>query len=295
MSWLESIFGSGGKSSTGRRPRRLSAFLVVLVLSSAGNMERRSTIRQTWVKDVRADVLHLFAIGSVSSVDDDAKRTLQSEIVRFQDVLYLSEVNDTYAELTRKVLHAFSWIDTNVDFSFLLKVDDDTFVRLDDIATELESLSSKDRFYWGFFDGRAPVFRRGQWAEHEYVLCDRYVPYALGGGYVLSADMVHFIASNRHHLKLYRSEDVSVGAWLAPVDVRRVHDPRFDTEYRSRGCSNSYLVVHKQSVDLMREKHWSLQERGKLCAAEQKARLSYEYNWRVPPSQCCVRNDSRIP
>uniref|UniRef100_A0A914RJR2 Hexosyltransferase n=1 Tax=Parascaris equorum TaxID=6256 RepID=A0A914RJR2_PAREQ len=46
---------------------------------------------------------------------------------------------------------------------------------------------------------------------------------------------------------LDRSEDVSVGAWLAGLDVRYVHDPRFDTEFRSRGCNNEYIITHKQT------------------------------------------------
>lgn len=47
----------------------------------------------------------------------------------------------------------------------------------------------------------------------------------------------------------FRSEDVAVGAWLAGLDVRYVHDPRFDTEFRSRGCNNQYIITHKQSPE----------------------------------------------
>ncbi len=42
-----------------------------------------------------------------------------------------------------------------------------------------------------------------------------------------------------------------MGTWLAPLKVNRVHDVRFDTEFRSRGCSNSYLMSHKQSVQVI--------------------------------------------
>ena len=47
-------------------------------------------------------------------------------------------------------------------------------------------------------------------------------------------------------LEKWNSEDVSVGAWLAPVQVNRVHSIRFDTESESRGCHNSWIVTHKQ-------------------------------------------------
>ncbi|VDN27609.1 unnamed protein product [Gongylonema pulchrum] len=94
--------------------------------------------------------------------------------------------------------------------------------------------------------------------------------------------MVDFIVRNRDLLKLYKSEDVSVGAWLAGLDVRYVHDPRFDTEFRSRGCNNQYIITHKQSAESLEK--------------EYRVRASYVYDWSVPPSQCCVRqNGSSIP
>lgn len=70
-----------------------------------------------------------------------------------------------------------------------------------------------------------------------------------------------------------------------------MHDPRFDTEYKSRGCNNKYIVTHKQSIEDMLEKHQTLAKEGKLCKEEVKLRLSYMYDWGVPPSQCCQRKD----
>ena len=69
----------------------------------------------------------------------------------------------------------------------------------------------------------------------------------------------------------------------------RVHDTRFDTEWRSRGCANTDLVSHKQSVEEMRSKQYSLVSRGTLCERETVVRRAYEYNWKVPPSKCCPR------
>ena len=74
-----------------------------------------------------------------------------------------------------------------------------------------------------------------------------------------------------------------------PLEVHRVHDTRFDTEWRSRGCANTDLVSHKQSVEEMRSKQYSLVARGTLCERETVVRGAYEYNWKVPPSKCCPR------
>ena len=119
----------------------------------------------------------------------------------------------------------------------------------------------------------------------------------MGGGYVLSHDLVRYMSSNAELFKLYNSEDVSVGTWLAPLkNIHRVHDVRFDTEFRSRGCNNRHIVSHKQSVEEMKSKHYSLTSSNTLCEREVKVRNSYEYNWDVAPSLCCNRNqESSLP
>ena len=80
-----------------------------------------------------------------------------------------------------------------------------------------------------------------------------------------------------------------LGTWLAPLQVNRVHDYRFDTEYRSRGCNNLHIVSHKQSTADMYQKHTQLKENGKLCLQETHLRNSFMYNWELPPTQCCKR------
>jgi galactosylxylosylprotein 3-beta-galactosyltransferase len=34
------------------------------------------------------------------------------------------------------------------------------------------------------------VLTQGKWAEKNYRLCDRYIPYALGGGYILGGKLL---------------------------------------------------------------------------------------------------------
>lgn len=81
---------------------------------------------------------------------------------------------------------------------------------------------------------------------------------------------------------------------MSPLNISRIHDTRFDTEFVSRGCSNMYLITHKQSEKDMRHMYSEMVTHGKLCTQEKHIRPSYVYNWNVPPSQCCVRNDSSL-
>ena len=269
--------------------------LVVIVLSSVRGRERRDIIRETWMggyQERELAILVKFAVGTVelSAADLEA---LMSEEVTHQDMLLLPDLKESYNNLTRKVLQSFVWADANLKFSYLMKSDDDTYLVLDTILKELaersSSRSSKDSFYWGFFDGRATPKKMGKWSESQWFLCDRYLPYALGGGYILSGDLVHNIAVTADSVQLYNSEDVSMGVWLAGFEVERKHDVRFNTEFVSRGCRNDYIVSHKQSVQDMRLKYQLLKTKGKQCEKEYQNRASYEYNWNEPPSKCCER------
>ena len=266
--------------------------LVVLVLSSVKGRDRRNAIRETWMEGYR-ELEHLvlikFAVGTLglSTADLDSLRTEQHN---FNDLLLLPDLQESYFNLTRKVLYSFVALEKSFSFSYLLKCDDDTFIVLRTILQELSERESKRSFYWGFFDGRAHVKKEGKWAEKGWFLCDRYLPYALGGGYVLSHDLVRRIALAADGLQLYNSEDVSVGVWLSPYEAERKHDVRFNTEFVSRGCRNVYMVSHKQSVEDMRKKHHMLKTTGHLCEKEFQTRMSYVYNWDVEPTKCCERS-----
>lgn len=51
--------------------------------------------------------------------------------------------------------------------------------------------------------------------------------YAWSGlAYALSIDLVKYINTNAHRLRLFGNEDVSVGIWLSPLEIDPVHDTR---------------------------------------------------------------------
>jgi galactosylxylosylprotein 3-beta-galactosyltransferase len=152
-----------------------STFLVIMIISSPKNLDRRTAIRQTWLnipnKYLRKDVLPLFAVGN-ENLSEEVSKKLDEENNGNEDLLVLP-IQETYTTLTQKILASFVHIERNVNFSFLLKVDDDSFVNLAIIVEELRNSKYNRGLYWGFFDGRAPVQKKGKWAEVDYVICDR--------------------------------------------------------------------------------------------------------------------------
>jgi len=259
--------------------------LTILIVSAPGNSAQRDILRQSWLRGCHPPKCqHKFAIGTkgvdLGQIPDASNR----------DILALPQLSDSYHALTQKVGLAFSWISKNMNSKFVFKGDEDTFVNIAELRKELNKYTSN--LYMGYFTGRARVKTKGPWAEKNWHLCDYYLPNARGGGYVLGKQNVDFIADNFDKLTIWNSEDVSVGAWLAPVKVERVHSPRFDTEATSRGCHNSYIVTHKQDLADYAEKWNFLFKTGDLCVDELPNRPGYNYNWSLPPSQCCTPSDA---
>ena len=273
-----------------------NTFLIVVIFSSSSNDDRRHAIRETWLRlSAKRKIRHYFIVGTLD-LNESELNSLYSEQRLYNDMVLFPHLRDTYSSLSLKLLLTLKWFSNKMSFNYLVKVDDDSFLRIDQLFDELldRTIAKTDTkpLYMGYFDGRAHVKRSGQWSEPNWLLCDRYLPYALGGGYVVSQELVRFIAKNAPLLQLFRSEDVSLGVWLSPFNINRIHDIRFDTEYMSRGCLNRHIITHKQSADNMKTLFKNLQTFGKLCKNEIEIKYSYEYNWKTHPSLCCHRNVS---
>lgn len=275
------------------KQKRATVTLAVFVMSAPSHFESRNVIRQTWALQGPKNTCVYFVLGT-GNLKPLEKKAIITESNKHNDLVILDDFTESYSTLTKKLIETLKWADNNINMDYFMKVDEDTFVRLDQVLHKLTA-KPKQFLYWGFFDGRAHVKKTGKWAEKDFVLCDRYLPYALGGGYVLSQDLVHYVATNAENFQIFNNEDVSLGTWLAPLKVKRIHDPNFNTEYKSRGCYNSYLVTHKQSVEDMKELNRSLHVNGRLCEAEYRTRLSYVYNWDDIPTKCCNRVDPSVP
>lgn len=307
---------SSSLSEESETKRRFRKKLIIVILSGPRNLEQREAARQTWLSESYEGVKHAFVVGLAGATTEERERLILENKSR-KDLLLLPNFQDSYNALTQKVLQTFVHLYKEFQFDYILKCDDDSFVLIDKVLKELERLQDRylgKELYWGFFNGKAQVKKTGPWRESEWIFCDFYLPYALGGGYILSYNLVKFIAQNSLILKYvamwwlkmfvtlyipnsssfssrsYNSEDVSVGLWLAPLaNIERKHDVRFDTEYRSRGCSNEYIITHKQSVESMNSMYQTYKATGALCLREIRRRNSYIYDWHVPPSKCCTR------
>ena len=266
--------------------------LVILILSTPSGSLRRNAIRGTWMHDCPTSLVKMtlkFIVGT-KGLTQEQLEGLSSESDMFQDLLYLPDHKEAYSNLTAKVLGSLVWADRNLDFDFLVKADDDSYVRIPFLHSALRDLGCQHDLYWGYFIGHSVPETSGRWAEKHWTICPHYLPYAMGGGYVLGRHVVRIIARFHRHFRLYSNEDVSLGSWLAPFTVTYRHDLRFNTEATSHGCNNNYIISHKEKVRGIYEKYVQLKKNGTLCLEEKEIRPAYIYNWSaVSPMDCCQR------
>ena len=267
--------------------RTRSRPLFVLVLTAPSAAEQRATARGTWLAGGKAT--HRFAVCG-GGVDAAARGVLEEEGRVHGDVLWLHGCEEGFGALAAKLGAALLAVHEGFEgYRAVLKADDDTYVRLDGVAGELAARPDAEMLYWGYFDGRAEVRRRGKYRELEWNLCDTYLPYAVGGGYVVGRRLVAHVAAGWRGVGLRRfgAEDASLGLWLAAAEATRWHDVRFDTEWKSRGCEDGYLVLHKRSPEQMRSIHARLAAGLGPCERPGLVRVQYEYNWAAKASECC--------
>lgn len=265
--------------------------LVLLILSSPTGTLRRNAIRGTWLHDYRSSRLKVtakFLVG-LRSLSRRRIGNLTNEEATFGDMLLLPDLRDSYSNLSTKVLMGLKWAYEGATFDFVVKTDDDSYIRIEKLAAALIKMNCEERLYWGYFMGHAFPELTGKWAETRWFHCPHYLPYAMGGGYVLSRRTVQAIVRFSSRLKLYSNEDVAVSSWLAPYRLVRKHDLRFNVESLSHGCNNGYIISHKERVRMLYEKYTSLLRNKTLCSEEKEIRPAYVYNWTVSPLQCCER------
>ena len=273
------------------RPLRL----LILVLSSPTSSIKRMAIRGTWInayKSIRSrnsSVRTLFLVGLLD-LSEEKVSSLREENGFHHDMLLLEDLKDSYYNLSAKVLHGLQWSQReNVEFDYLIKTDDDSYVRIKEVSDALKQMKCPKDLYWGYFMGYAFPEPSGKWMERNWFKCPHYMPYAMGGGYILSHRVVKAATRFSERLILYSNEDTTVSSWLSPYKLVRKHDLRFNVESVSHGCNNDYLISHKERVKTLHIKYMSLLKNGTLCVQEKEIQPAYIYNWTANPLECCQR------
>ena len=226
---------------------RQNYFLLILVSSAPSNLQRRKDIRGTWGVDTaikpRWKTVFLVAQTRIQSESD----SLFQENDAFGD-LVRADYLDHYWNQTFKIQMGFEWAARYCNFSFLLKMDDDSFANPKGLISFLNEPSTpKEKLYMGQLYTNQIAHRSGKWK----VSFEEYREYAYpnfcpGFGIVLSPDVVHLFVELFKVVPKFRLDDVYIALLAVKVGVTPVGSPRFNVNGPSQECvpNKQFLVWH---------------------------------------------------
>ena len=208
------------------KPITLYTFLLILMPIRPDAFEKRKLIRNTWFKGYEnsPEVMLRFFVGT-RVISDLIGKELLEEQSTYNDVVFIDH-RETPRALTNKTIALIKWASENVNFTYMMKCDDDTYVYVDNVVSELKKRPSTTSLYYGkmIYHGSVMRNRKFKWADPKWDLGETYMPYALGGGYILSSDLVVMLAEQADYLKWHPNEDTAVGSWLVPYEYERRSD-----------------------------------------------------------------------
>ncbi|KAL8033712.1 hypothetical protein ABFX02_13G176600 [Erythranthe guttata] len=225
--------------------------LFIGVLSATNHFAERMAVRKTWmqslpIKNSIVAVRFFVALNQRSEVN----AVLKKEAAYFGDIEILPFM-DRYELVVLKTVAICEFGVQNATASYIMKGDDDTFVRVDTILKDIEGVSPGRSLYLGNLNLLHRPLRTGKWAvSYEEWPEEIYPPYANGPGYIISSDIAeHIVAQHANHsLRLFKMEDVSMGMWVEQFNSTR-NNVKYthNWKYCQYGCMEDYHTAHYQS------------------------------------------------
>lgn len=206
---------------------------------------------------------------------------METESASYGDVIQEGFL-DTYNNLTLKSVMLLKWVRSHCRHArYVMKTDDDMFVNLARLVTQLHSDTARFRpppslapstdadqlpdfaleprglLLGALICGARPIANtRSKWYAPRYMYAERTYPnYLSGTGYVMSADVVHRLFNAALRTPLFHLEDVYITGMCARAAGLRPRDhPGFSYQRRKlEPCAyrNSLITSHRlNSTDL---------------------------------------------
>ncbi|KAJ0244405.1 Hydroxyproline O-galactosyltransferase GALT3 [Hirschfeldia incana] len=230
--------------------------LVVGVFSTGNNFKRRMALRRSWMRyeAVRSgEVAVRFLIGL--HTNEQVNLEMWREAKAYGDIQFMPFV-DYYGLLSLKTV-ALCILGTKViPAKYIMKTDDDAFIRIDELLLSLKDKPSSALLYGLISFDSSPDREQGsKWyiCKEEWPL-DSYPPWAHGPGYIITQDIAKFVVKGHRErdLRLFKLEDVAMGIWIQQFNqtVKSV-DYMNDKRFHNSGCKPNYILVHYQTPRLV--------------------------------------------
>ncbi|EYU28765.1 hypothetical protein MIMGU_mgv1a023955mg [Erythranthe guttata] len=233
--------------------KRQQIDLLIGIFSTSNNFRRRMAVRRSWmqyplIRSGHVVVRFFVGLHKNQSVNEE----LWNEARTYEDIQLMPFV-DYYTLITWKTIAICIFGTEVVPARFIMKTDDDAFVRVDEMLTSLKRTNKTRGLLYGLIDSDTKPDRNREskwyispeeWAE------DKYPPWAHGPGYVVSNDIARTV-SKKHRkgrLKSFKLEDVAMGIWIEEMTKKNGLEVTYknDEKIFNCGCEDGYVVAHYQ-------------------------------------------------
>ncbi|KAF4668899.1 hypothetical protein FOL46_001765 [Perkinsus olseni] len=243
--------------------------------------------------DSKRSIKLYFIIGDSTELNSDQKATLEEERKQYgisaswgtneastpslmsDDIRELKGFHDRYGRLGQKVLEIFKVCsDIFGEYRLLLKSDTDSYVHVDrHVKIRQKNAFDLPRVHAGTFWHSSPILQQ---SLKDSTGLKEYPLNARGAGYILSRDLVEFMANTQIPVKHMEAEDAMIGTILAPYDYNRI-EYEVSPSTPQCGCSitcsqdtfgtaeETYQVDHYNTVETLRWKQRRYEMFGDSC------------------------------
>ncbi|KAH7675446.1 Glycosyl transferase family 31 protein [Dioscorea alata] len=223
--------------------------LFIGILSAGNHFSERMAVRKSWMASIRRspNVVARFFVAMHGRKEVNIELKKESEF--FGDIVIVPFL-DSYDLVVLKTVAICEYGVREVSAKYIMKCDDDTFVRVDSVIKEVKKIPSGRSLYVGNMNYYHKPLRSGKWAvTYEEWPEEVYPPYANGPGYVVSSDIASFIVKEfeQHTLRLFKMEDVSMGMWVEQFNTSTPVEYLHNLKFCQFGCIEDYYTAHYQS------------------------------------------------
>ena len=238
-------------------------FFLVVVVNSAARGEkyrlRREAIRKTWAKHrtkcerlltlknpklKNHQWILVFSLGKGDTADDKAN----AEEAKIHNDVLIGNFEDNYINCVMKSFMGRLWV-SSLNVRYVLKTDDDVFVRIPSIIDYLMAQGYPKPFYGGapYFNFKVDRDPNGKWAISKKYFNEEYFPtFNAGGFYVLSTDILFKLFNYVRQRPPFQTEDTYIGIAARDMNISPQRIPGLLLEdFMSnmlRGMSDTTLI-----------------------------------------------------
>ncbi|KAG5604246.1 hypothetical protein H5410_025738 [Solanum commersonii] len=224
--------------------------LFIGILSAGNHFSERMAVRKSWMQHPSlksSNVVARFFVAMHGRKEINVELIKEAEF--FGDIVIVPYM-DNYDLVVLKTVAICEYGVRTVVAKYVMKCDDDTFVRIDAVMKEVKKVPRGRSLYVGNINYYHKPLRHGKWAvTYEEWPEEDYPPYANGPGYIISFDIAEYIVSEfeKHKLRLFKMEDVSMGMWVEQFNSSRPVEYVHSLKFCQFGCIDDYYTAHYQS------------------------------------------------